>query len=133
VDVNEDNVALTALSEDGVGESLVIDFPGIKFERHRYFTMRKRVQNAREDSIHDTLEGREERFVRDRLHKVSRHIVEWSRQFEKPCIVFEDLKETRQYRLRHADEPTLAPPPVPRPSVLYVVQGVVRGDSDCAD
>jgi IS605 OrfB family transposase len=74
---------------------LVIDFPEIKFERHRYFTMRKRVQNAGKDSIHDTLGGREERFVRDRLHKVSRHIVEWSRQFEKPCIVFEDLKEMR--------------------------------------
>ncbi|MCL9817498.1 RNA-guided endonuclease TnpB family protein [Natronocalculus amylovorans] len=95
VDVNEDNVALTALSEDGVEDSLVIDFPEIKFERHRYFTMRKRVQNAGKDSIHDTLEGREERFVRDRLHKVSRHIVEWSQQFEKPCIVFEDLKEMR--------------------------------------
>ncbi len=45
--------------------------------------------------MHDTLEGREERFVRDRLHKVSRHIVEWSHQFENPCIVFEDLKEMR--------------------------------------
>ena len=95
VDVNEDNVALTALSEDDVEDTLVIDFPEIKFERHRYFTMRKRVQNAGKDSIHDTLEGREERFVRDRLHKVSRHIVEWSQQFEKPCIVFEDLKEMR--------------------------------------
>jgi len=94
VDVNEDNVALTALSEDGVEDTLVIDFPEIKFERHRYFTMRKRVQNAGKDSTHDTLEGREERFVRDRLHKVSRHIVEWSQQFEKPCIVF-DLKEMR--------------------------------------
>ena len=95
VDVNEDNVALTALSEDDIEDTLVIDFPEIKFERHRYFTMRKRVQNAGKDSIHDTLEGREERFVRDRLHKVSRHIVEWSRQFEKPCIVFEDLKAMR--------------------------------------
>ena len=95
VDVNEDNVALTAISEDGVEDTLVIDFPEIKFERHRYFTMRKRVQNAGKDSIHDTLEGREERFVRDRLHKVSRLIVEWSQQFEKPCIVFEDLKEMR--------------------------------------
>ena len=95
VDVNEDNVALTALSENGVEDTLVIDFPEIKFERHRYFTMRKRVQNAGKSSMHDTLEGREERFVRDRLHKVSRHIVEWSRQFERPCIVFEDLKEMR--------------------------------------
>jgi putative transposase len=95
MDVNEDNVALTALSEDCVEDTLVIDFPEIKFERHRYFTIRKRVQNAGKDSVHDTLDGREERFVRDRLHKVSRHIVEWSRQFEKPCIVFEDLKEIR--------------------------------------
>ena len=95
VDVNEENVALTALSEGGVEDTLVIDFPEIKFERHRYFTMRKRVQNAGKKSIHDTLEGREERFVGDRLHKVSRHIVEWSQQFEKPCIVFEDLKEMR--------------------------------------
>jgi transposase, IS605 OrfB family, central region len=95
MDVNEDNVALTAFSENGVEDTLVIDFPEIKFERHRYFTMRKRVQNAEKNSIHDTLEGREERFARDRLHKVSRHIVEWSRQFETPCIVFEDLKEMR--------------------------------------
>ena len=95
VDVNEDNVALTALSENGVEDTLVIDFPEIKFERHRYFTMRKRVQNAGKDSIHNTLEGREERFVCDRLHKVSRHIVGWSQRFEKPCIVFEDLKEMR--------------------------------------
>lgn len=95
VDVNEDNVALSALSENGVKDTLVIDFPEIKFERHRYFTMRKRVQNAGKDSIHDALEESEERFVRDRLHKVSRHIVEWSHQFEKPCIVFEDLKEMR--------------------------------------
>jgi len=95
VDVNEDNVALTALTEDGVEETLVIDFPEIKFERHRYFTMRKRVQNAEKPSMHDTLDGREKRFVRDRLHKLSRHIVEWCQQFERPCIVFEDLKEMR--------------------------------------
>ncbi|QLD87619.1 IS200/IS605 family element transposase accessory protein TnpB [Natronomonas salina] len=95
VDLNEDNVALTALSKDGVEDTLVIDFPEIKFERHRYFTMRKRVQNAGKSSIQDALEGREERFVRDRLHKLSRHIVEWSCQFEKPCIVFEDLKAMR--------------------------------------
>jgi hypothetical protein len=68
VDVNEDNVALTALSEDGIKDSLVIDFPEIKFERHRYFTMRKRIQNTGKGSVHDTLEGREQRFVRDLHH-----------------------------------------------------------------
>jgi len=95
VDVNEDNVALTALAQDGVRDTLVIDFPEIKFERHRYFTIRKRVQKAGKNSVHTTLEGCEKRFVRDRLHKVSRHIVEWCQQFVKPCIVFEDLKEMR--------------------------------------
>lgn len=95
IDVNEDNVALIALSESGVEETLVIDFPEIKFERYRYFTMRKRAQNAGKGSIHDTLEGREERFVRDRLHKVSQHIVKGSKKFEVPCIVFEDLNEMR--------------------------------------
>jgi putative transposase len=95
VDVNEDNVSLTALSEDGIEKTLVIDFPEVKFERHRYFTMRKRVQNAGKDSIHETLAGYEKRFVRDRLHKVSRHIVEWNHQFVQPCIVFEDLKGMR--------------------------------------
>jgi len=95
VDVNEDNVALTALAEDGVRDTLVIDFPEIKFERHRYFTIRKRVQKAGKSSVHTTLEGCEKRFVRDRLHKVSRQITEWCQQFVKPCIVFEDLKEMR--------------------------------------
>jgi IS605 OrfB family transposase len=95
VDVNEDNVALTALSAEGVADTLVIDFPELKFERHRYLTIRKRVQKAGKDSIHATLAGNEKRFVRDRLHKLSRHIIEWSRKFEQPCIVFEDLKEMR--------------------------------------
>ena len=57
--------------------------------------MRKRVQNAGKDSIHYTLERREERFVRDRLHKVSRYFVGWSQQFAKPWRNFEDLKEMR--------------------------------------
>jgi IS605 OrfB family transposase len=95
VDVNEDNVALAALSEDGVEDTLVIAFPEIKFERHHYFTIRKRVQKAGKANIHDALSGNEKRFVRDRLHKVSRRIVEWCRQFAKPCIVFEDLEEMR--------------------------------------
>ncbi|MEF8828061.1 MAG: transposase [Haloarcula sp.] len=95
MDVNEDNVALTALSSGGIEDTLVIDFPELKFERHCYFTIRKRVQKAGKRSMHHTLEGREERFVHDRLHKLARHIVEWAQKFEKPCIVFEDLKEMR--------------------------------------
>lgn len=43
--------------------------------------------------MHDTLDEREERFIRDRLHKLNGHLVERSCQFENQCIVFEDLKE----------------------------------------
>jgi putative transposase len=96
VDINEDNVALTALNEEDVRDTLIIDYSDVKSERHRYFKIRKRVQTAGKESIHDTLEGCEKRYVRDRLHKVSRHIVEWTKQFDDPCLVFEDLKEMRR-------------------------------------
>ena len=43
VDVNEDCVALAALTESGPEDSVVIDYPEIKEERHRYFTMWKRM------------------------------------------------------------------------------------------
>jgi putative transposase len=96
VDINEDCVALAALHEDDIVDSVVIDYPEIKDERHRYFTMRKRMQNAGKSSFDRAFEQQEERFVHDQLHKVSRQGVEWVSQFEKPCIVFEDLKEIRE-------------------------------------
>lgn len=95
IDLNEDNVALAALTADGVEDTLVVSFPGIKLERHRYFTMRKRALNAGKESVNIVLEGQEKRYVRDRLHKVSHDVVKWSRQFENPCIIFEDLKALR--------------------------------------
>ncbi|OLZ39795.1 transposase [Natrinema saccharevitans] len=95
VGINEDCVALAALHENDIGDSVVIDFPEIKKERHRYFTMRKRMQNAGKSSFDRAFEQKEERFVHDQLHKVSRRVVEWVSRFETPVIVFEDLKEMR--------------------------------------
>ena len=96
VDVNEDNVGLTALTPDGVADTLVFEFPEVKYERHRHLTMRKRIQKAEKKSAFSALRGREKSFVRDTLHKVSRYIVDWCTQFENPCIVFEDLTEMRE-------------------------------------
>ncbi|WGI17472.1 transposase [Methanonatronarchaeum sp. AMET-Sl] len=96
LDVNEDNVALSALTEEGVQDSIVIEFPEIKFERHRYFTIRKRVQNAEKNSVFHALGDKEKRFVNDKTHKLSRQVIEWCQQFEHPCIVLEDLKEMRE-------------------------------------
>ncbi|ELY44581.1 RNA-guided endonuclease InsQ/TnpB family protein [Natronorubrum sulfidifaciens] len=95
VDINEDCVALAVLHEDDIVDSVVIDFPEIKEKRHRYFTIRKRMQYNGKSSFDRAFEQQEERFVHGQLHKVSRQVVEWVSRFEKPCIVFEDLKEMR--------------------------------------
>lgn len=95
MDVNEDNVALATLNDDGVQDSIVIEFPEVKFERHRYFTIRKRVQKAGKRSTFEALGDKEKRFINDTTHKVSRQVIEWCQQFENPCIVLEDLKEIR--------------------------------------
>jgi hypothetical protein len=49
---------MTVRSEGGVEATLIIDFPEVRYERQRDFAVRKRLQNAEEDSIHDTLERR---------------------------------------------------------------------------
>jgi len=95
VDINEDCVALAALCEGYFVDSVVIDYPEIKQERHRYFTMRKRMQNVGQTAFDRVFENKEERYVHDQLHQVSRRIVEWVQQFESPLVVFEDLKHMR--------------------------------------
>ena len=97
VDINEDCIALAALSESGIKDSIVIDYPEIKEERHRYFTMRKRMQEAGQTAFNDVFRDKEQRFVHDQLHTVSRRVVEWIQQFESPVIVFEDLKDMRDH------------------------------------
>ena len=94
VDVNEDNVALAVVTETGVEDSIVIEYPEIKQERHEFFTIRKRMQSAGQPAFETTIQDREQRFVHDRLHHVSRRVVEWAQQFDEPVFVFEDLKES---------------------------------------
>lgn len=95
VDVNEDNVALAAVTEQGVEDSIVIEYSEIKQERHEFFTIRKRMQSVGQTAFENTMQDREKRFVHDRLHQVSRRVVEWAKQFEDPVFVFEDLKDIR--------------------------------------
>jgi putative transposase len=95
VDVNEDCVGLSAITESGVEDSVVIEYPDIKKERHEYFTVRKRMQSVGQTTVEHEVRDKEQRFVHDQLHQVSREIVEWAQQFENPVIVFEDLKDMR--------------------------------------
>jgi transposase, IS605 OrfB family, central region len=95
VDINEDCVGLAAFTESEITDSFVLDFPGIKQERHRFFTMRKRMQTAGQTAFNDQCRNKEKRFVHDQLHKVSRLIVKWIHRLDRPIIVFENLKDMR--------------------------------------
>jgi IS605 OrfB family transposase len=95
VDVNEDCIGLAAVKESEVEDSIVIEYPEVKKERHEFFTIRKRMQEAGQFSLESEIQGREKQFVHDQLHQVSRRVVDWAEQFENPVIVFEDLKDMR--------------------------------------
>ena len=95
VDVNEDNGALAAVTESGVQDSVVIEYPEIKQRRHEFFAVRKRMQSAGQTAFETTVKNREKRFVHNRLHQVSRRVVEWVEQFDNPVFVFEHLKDIR--------------------------------------
>jgi len=96
VDVNEDCIALAAMNRSGsVTDSVVFEYPSVKEQRHAFFTKRKRMQTAGQTAIDTTVQSEERDYVHDRLHKVSRQVVEWVSQFSAPVLVFEDLKDLR--------------------------------------
>ena len=96
VDVNEDCIALAAMTRDGdVKDSVVFEYPSVKEQRHEFFTKRKRMQKANQTAFETVVQTEERDYVHDCLHKVSRHVVEWVSQFPAPLIVFEDLKDMR--------------------------------------
>jgi len=97
VDVNEDCIALAAMSRGGsVEDSVVFEYPSIKEKRHEFFTKRKRMQKAEQTAFETVVKTEERDYVHDRLHKVSREVVDWISQFTDPVIVFEDLKDMRE-------------------------------------
>jgi putative transposase len=96
VDVNEDCVALAAMSRDGdVKDSVVFEYPSVKEQRHEFFTKRKRMQEAKQTAFETVVQTGERDYVHDCLHKVSWEVVKWVSQFSTPVIVFENLKEMR--------------------------------------
>ena len=91
VDVNENSVAITALDENGrVLKSAVLEFNELKFLRHKFDLIRKRVQ-SKKPSMLRVLGRMEKNTVRDWCHKISRIVVEFAKQFERPAIVLENL------------------------------------------
>src|SRR6056297_1623019 len=98
VDVNERNVALTALDRETMRTkgTLVLDYGRVKQERQRYHTITKRCQEHGKTSIHRKLGDKEERFTEWVLHRLSRAVVEFAERFSNPVIVFEDMSGIRE-------------------------------------
>lgn len=98
VDINERNVALTALDRETMGTlgTIVLDYGQVKAERQRFHTITKRCQEHRQYSIYHKTSGQEERYTEWVLHRMSRVVVEFASQFSNPVIVFEDLSGIRK-------------------------------------
>ncbi|WP_456487812.1 RNA-guided endonuclease InsQ/TnpB family protein [Candidatus Alkanophaga liquidiphilum] len=96
MDVNENSVAITALDENGrVLKSAILEFNELKFLRHRFDMIRKRVQ-SKKPSMLKVLGKLEKNTVKDWCHKISRIVVEFAKQFERPIIVMENLNGLRE-------------------------------------
>ncbi|OAQ53207.1 hypothetical protein HTG_06950 [Natrinema mahii] len=97
VDINERNVALTALDRETMQTkgTLVLDYGRVKQERQRYHTITTRCQEHGKTSIHRQFGDREERFTEWVLHRLSRAVVKFAEQFSNPVIVFEDMSGIR--------------------------------------
>jgi len=96
IDMNENSVAITALDDTGrVLESAILEFNELKFLRHKFDIIRKRVQ-SKKPSMLKVLGGIEKNTVRDWCHKISRIVVEFAKQFPDPIIVIENLNGMRE-------------------------------------
>ena len=93
VDLNESNITLSAVNEGGeVLETLLLEYKQIKSVKHKYFTIRKRMQKHGKKLI---LHNKEERIIKDLVHKISRIAVEFSKRFNNSVLVLEDLTNIR--------------------------------------
>jgi len=98
VDINERNVALTALDRETMQTkgTLVLDYGRVKQERQRYHTITKRCREHGKTSIHQKLSDKEERFTEWVLHRLSRAVVEFAEQFPNPVIVSKNMSGIRE-------------------------------------
>lgn len=97
VDVNEKNLALSALTEEGqLLASLVLDFADINGIKQGFFSTRKRLQKAGKLSLVRTIRTKEHDTVGDIYQKVTHLAMLWMEQFSHPVLVLEDLTWIRK-------------------------------------
>ena len=68
----------------------------IKEVRHKYFNIRRKLQERRRLDVFKRLRGRERRIVNHELHVISEEIVEYAKQFPSPVLAMEKLTGIRE-------------------------------------
>ena len=93
IDLGEKNLAtVVALVDDKPTKGTFFKGSKIKEVRHKYFNIRKKLQEKRRLDVFKRLRGRERRIVNHELHVISKEIVEYAKQFPSPVIVMERLR-----------------------------------------
>lgn len=98
VDVNERNIAITALARDSrrVVANLVVDYGHVKHERQRCYDIRRRCHAQDKPSAVARMGNYLENYTAWTIHRVSKiveYYVEW---FADPVVVFETLEGIRE-------------------------------------
>jgi transposase, IS605 OrfB family, central region len=97
IDLGERNFAtVIALVDDKPTKGTFFKGSRIKEVRHKYFNIRKKLQEKRRLDVFKRLRGRERRIVNHELHVISKEIVEYARQFPSPVIAMEKLTGIRE-------------------------------------
>ncbi|MCD6209451.1 MAG: transposase [Methanophagales archaeon] len=98
IDLNEDNVAITVydLTTKEVVESFIVDYAIIKFIRHYWFTIRKRLQKHGARSKKKLgFTRKESRLITYLLHLLSRRIIDYLSKYSGLIVFVEDLNGIR--------------------------------------
>ncbi|AWR98520.1 IS200/IS605 family element transposase accessory protein TnpB [Metallosphaera hakonensis JCM 8857 = DSM 7519] len=97
IDLGKRNLAtVVALVNDKPVKGTFFRSSKIKEVRHKYFNIRKKLQEKRRLDVVRRLRGKERRIVNHELHVISKKIVEYAKQFPSPVIVMERLTGIRE-------------------------------------
>jgi len=97
IDLGERNLAtVVALVNEKPTKGTFFKGSKIKEIRHKYFNIRKKLQEKKRLDVIKRLRGKEKRIVNHELHVISKEIVEYAKQFPSPVIVMEKLTGIRE-------------------------------------
>nr|WP_240900379.1 transposase [Sulfuracidifex metallicus] len=96
IDLGERNLAtVVALVNGKPTKGTFFKGSKIKEVRHKYFNIRRELQEKKRLDVIKRLRGKEKRIVNHELHKIAKDIVEYAKQFPSPVIVMEKLTGIR--------------------------------------